>query len=64
MKYGKLSLEDACNQFVHETIPNIGGDGGVIAVDSKGNISMPFNTEGMYRACADSEGKELIEIYS
>jgi len=64
MKYSKLSLEEACNKFVHETIPDIGGDGGVIAIDSQGNISMPFNTEGMYRACTDSEGQELIEIYS
>lgn len=64
MKYGKLSLREACDTFVHQTIPKIGGDGGVIAIDSQGNICMPFNTEGMYRGMANSKGERRIEIYS
>ncbi|NND62333.1 MAG: beta-aspartyl-peptidase, partial [Flavobacteriaceae bacterium] len=44
-------------------ITKIGGDGGLIAVDAKGNITMPFNTEGMYRASKNSEGKIEIGIY-
>lgn len=63
MKYGNASLEDASNEYVHKTIPQIGGDGGIIAVDAQGNIYMPFNTEGMYRACADSQGRKEISIY-
>ncbi|MGB5385331.1 MAG: isoaspartyl peptidase/L-asparaginase, partial [Eudoraea sp.] len=38
-------------------------DGGLIAVDALGNIAMPFNTEGMYRACKSSDGADQISIY-
>ncbi|NND10870.1 MAG: beta-aspartyl-peptidase, partial [Flavobacteriaceae bacterium] len=44
-------------------ILEINGDGGLIAVDAKGNIAMPFNTEGMYRACKTSTGEMEIGIY-
>ena len=39
------------------------GDGGLIAVDTNGNISMPFNTEGMYRASINYKNEKVIEIY-
>lgn len=63
MKYGGLSLDEATKKVIHEMIPKMGGDGGLIAVDSHGNIATPFNTEGMYRAWAKSEQKAVIEIY-
>ena len=58
-----LSLEEASNEVINKRILEINGDGGLIAVDAKGNIAMPFNTEGMYRAYKTSEGKEEISIY-
>lgn len=58
-----LSLEEASSEVINKRILEIGGDGGLIAVDTKGNIAMPFNTEGMYRACKNSTGKEEIFIY-
>ncbi len=63
MEYKELSLEDATNEVINKRILEIGGDGGLIAVDAKGNIAMPFNTEGMYRAYKTSNGKEDILIY-
>jgi beta-aspartyl-peptidase (threonine type) len=63
MKYGGLGLEAATKKVIHEMIPKMGGDGGLIAVDSRGNIATPFNTEGMYRAWAKSGQKAVIEIY-
>lgn len=39
------------------------GDGGLIALDRDGNIVMPFNSEGMYRAAIDSKGRRTIGIY-
>ncbi len=63
MEFKELSLEEATNEVIHKRILEIGGDGGLIAVDAKGNIAMPFNTEGMYRACKNSEGLEEILIY-
>jgi len=63
MEYKGLSLEDAANEVINKRILEIKGDGGLIAVDAKGNITMPFNTEGMYRACKSSNGEEEISIY-
>jgi beta-aspartyl-peptidase (threonine type) len=48
---------------IHKRILEIGGDGGLIAIDSNGNTAMPFNTEGMYRASKSSNGTEEIAIY-
>jgi beta-aspartyl-peptidase (threonine type) len=64
MEHKNMSLTDAANEVIHKRILEIGGDGGLIAVDTDGNIAMPFNTEGMYRACKSSKGEEEIAIYS
>jgi beta-aspartyl-peptidase (threonine type) len=63
MEHKEISIEDASNEVIHKRILEIGGDGGLIAVDTKGNIAMPFNTEGMYRASKSSNGKEELSIY-
>jgi beta-aspartyl-peptidase (threonine type) len=57
------SLEKAADEVINKRILKIGGDGGLIAVNAKGDIAMPFNTEGMYRGCRDSEGKKEVLIY-
>lgn len=64
MEYKGMSLIAAASEVIHKKIVAIGGDGGLIAIDASGNIAMPFNTEGMYRAFKTSEGKEEISIYS
>ncbi|HLS05690.1 MAG TPA: isoaspartyl peptidase/L-asparaginase, partial [Wenzhouxiangella sp.] len=58
-----LSLAEAADEVVNNTLKNAGGDGGVIALDSKGNISMPFNTPGMYRAAVHPDGSVQIGLY-
>ncbi len=63
MEFKNLSVQDAANEVIHKRILAIGGEGGLIAIDSKGNIAMPFNTEGMYRALKTSKGEEAIAIY-
>jgi len=63
MEHKNMSLKDASNEVIYKRILEIGGDGGLIAVDTKGNIAMPFNTEGMYRAYKSSTGNEDISIY-
>lgn len=63
MEYKNLSLEQACNEVINKRILEMGGDGGLIAVDALGNIAMTFNTEGIYRACKSSQGLEEISIY-
>ncbi|NNC86221.1 MAG: isoaspartyl peptidase/L-asparaginase [Bacteroidia bacterium] len=63
MEFKNLSLNDAAAEVVQKRLMEIKGDGGLIAVDANGNIAMPFNTEGMYRACKNSESLEEISIY-
>lgn len=63
MQYQSLSLKEAADKIVMDKLVKLGGDGGVIAVDKKGNIAMPFNTPGMYRGSVDENGKVTIGIF-
>ncbi|MDR3679284.1 MAG: isoaspartyl peptidase/L-asparaginase [Flavipsychrobacter sp.] len=63
MEYKGLSLEEACNLVVYEKLLKIQGEGGLIAIDKNGNIAMPFNSEGMYRAYKKSNGTSAVSIY-
>ncbi len=63
MEYKGLSLKDASELVVNDKLVKAGGSGGVICVDKSGNISMPFNSEGMFRGFATADGKEGIFIY-
>ncbi|MCL4159724.1 UNVERIFIED_CONTAM: hypothetical protein GTU68_062385 [Idotea baltica] len=63
MEFKGISLEEASKEVIHKRITKINGDGGLIAVDNQGNISMPFNTEGMYRAFKHKSGDSNIAIY-
>ena len=58
-----LGLKEATSEVVQNRLLKLGGDGGLIAIDRSGNISFEFNTEGMYRACKDSDGLMEISIY-
>ena len=58
------ALKDAADAVVMRRVPELGGDGGVIAIDAKGDIAMPFNTAGMYRAWIDRDGGRGSAIYS
>ncbi len=62
LQYGDESIARAARDVVIDVIPKLGGDGGVIALDSKGNFAMPFNTDGMYRAWVDADGKAHVAI--
>lgn len=62
MEYKNLKLNEATKTAI-EKVANLGGDGGVIAIDKKGNISFEFNTAGMYRASIDKQGKLYIGMY-
>jgi beta-aspartyl-peptidase (threonine type) len=50
-------------RFALRQIARIGGDGGLVAVDRRGNIAMPFNSEGMFRACVGADGRRVVKIY-
>jgi isoaspartyl peptidase/L-asparaginase-like protein (Ntn-hydrolase superfamily) len=62
MLYAKASLAAAARAALR-SVAAIGGDGGLVAVDRRGNVVMPFNSEGMYRACIDRQGRRTIAIF-
>jgi L-asparaginase / beta-aspartyl-peptidase len=63
IEYKGLSLKEASELVVMDKLVKAGGSGGVICVDKNGNISMPFNSKGMFRGFATADGKESILIY-
>jgi L-asparaginase / beta-aspartyl-peptidase len=58
-----LTLAAAMRELLHDILPKLGGDGGMIGVDRDGHIAMEFSTEGMYRAARDSAGRRELSIY-
>jgi L-asparaginase / beta-aspartyl-peptidase len=64
MEYKAFTLQQACDEVVMKKLVDMQGEGGLIAVDSEGNLAMPFNSEGMYRAYRSSDGKNVIGIYA
>jgi len=62
MEYKKMSVDQACREEIRK-LSELQGDGGVIAVDAKGNIAMEFNTSGMFRGFAKSTGEKEIAIF-
>jgi L-asparaginase / beta-aspartyl-peptidase len=63
MEYRKWPLKKAADEVVMKKLVKIGGEGGLIALDAKGNISMPFNSEGMYRGFIKANGTTYVGIY-
>ena len=63
MAYRGDSLAEAAEVVVNQVVPGLGGDGGAIALDAAGNIAMPFNTPGMYRAWLRPDGSRGTAIF-
>lgn len=63
MEYGNKSFYDASNNIINNKLKKCGGDGGVIGLDAEGNVSMPFNTTGMYRGFITEQGEIETFIY-
>lgn len=63
LQYQNISLDKAADIVVNDVLVKAGGSGGVIAIDAKGNIAMPFNSEGMYRASKSSNGETSVGIF-
>ena len=64
MEYKGLSLQEAASEVIQKKQPQLGGNGGIIAIDNKGNVAMEFNTDGMYRAAMNKKGELEIGMYS
>ena len=64
MAYGGATLAAAADAVILQRVPELGGDGGAIAVDRDGNIAMPFSTVGMYRGWIAPDGSRGTAIFS
>ncbi len=62
MEYKNLSVAEACKSEIAK-LDELKGTGGVIAMDSNGNIAMEFNTSGMFRGFAKSTGENEVAIF-
>jgi beta-aspartyl-peptidase (threonine type) len=63
MEYKGLSLAEAVRVVVHEKLPRVGGEGGLIAVDRNGEVVLDFNTPGMYRGHIGADGVAHTAIF-
>ena len=63
MEYRALPIQHAADMVIKQKLQKLGGDGGIIGLDKFGNIAISFNSEGMYRAYINAEGKPVVEIY-
>jgi beta-aspartyl-peptidase (threonine type) len=63
MEYKRMSLAKATEEVVMKKLLAMGGEGGIIAVDTKGHIAMPFNSEGMYRGSIKKDKIPNVFIY-
>ncbi len=63
MEYRGLSLKEACNIVVKGKLVEMGGEGGLIAMNAKGNHDFCFNSTGMYRGFIDASGKWMTAFY-
>lgn len=64
IEYAGLPLQEAARHVVMDKLPPLGGRGGLIAVDAHGHVTLPFNTEGMYRGWARVGETPVSAIYA
>lgn len=63
IEYKNMSLEEAMKAVVHGKLIELEGEGGMIGIDADCNVSMQFNSAGMYRGFRKSDGTKEISIY-
>jgi beta-aspartyl-peptidase (threonine type) len=63
MRYQNATVGDATRAIIHERLKKMGGDGGLIALDAKGNVATPFNTPGMFHGIIRADGTIRIAIF-
>jgi beta-aspartyl-peptidase (threonine type) len=64
VQYRNMSIQAAADEIVQRTLKPIGGEGGVIGLDARGNVMMSFNTTGMGRGYVGADGKPTIMFTS
>jgi len=63
MEYKGLSIQEAADVVIHEKLVKMGGEGGVVGLDARGNIMMSFNSAGMFRGYIKKDGQPIVLIF-
>jgi len=63
VQYQGKTIEQAGKEVIHDVLMPVGGTGGVIIIDAQGNMSLPFNTNGMYRATNSNTTATYVAIF-
>lgn len=64
MLYGNRSLNEAAEEVVNDVLVQLGGSGGIIAVDRNGEVALVFNTSGMFRASQQAGGAPYVAMFT
>jgi len=63
MRYAGLDLVTAASGVIHGRLEELGGTGGIIALDAEGNVAAPFNTPGMLRGWIGTDGEMVVKLF-
>ena len=64
MELAGQSLDAAATAAIHGRLKAMGGRGGLVAIDAKGNVSMPYNTPGMFRGHLREGERPIVRIWA
>ena len=64
MRYLKENVHTACEHIIQGELKEMGGEGGLIAIDAQGELHFAMNSSGMYRAGINTQGELSVNIYS
>ncbi|EJA7360692.1 MULTISPECIES: isoaspartyl peptidase/L-asparaginase [Vibrio] len=64
MRYLQEDIHTACEHIIQGDLKQIGGEGGLIAIDAKGEMHFAMNSSGMYRAGINTQGELSVKIYA
>ena len=62
IEYRSLTVQQAAELVIHQKVAPAGGKGGVIALDARGNLAMPYNTEGLFWAYVSADGRAEVNV--
>jgi len=63
MEYKGLGIQEAADYVIKKKLKQLGGEGGVVGLDTKGNVMMSFNSNGMFRGYIKIKNKPNIFIF-
>ncbi|EPV1125887.1 MULTISPECIES: isoaspartyl peptidase/L-asparaginase family protein [Vibrio] len=64
MRYLQEDVHTACEHIIQGDLKAMGGEGGLIAIDAKGELHFAMNSSGMYRAGINTQGELIVKIYA